>query len=381
MGSLSSAGNAQPPTLLAGELGEGGACLAPSPCWPLSGLAFFLHPLFCVFRACGPQEGLTSDLPELHNLTSLWCALSPPTWAPPSPASAWRASSSPPQSPLPALSIRRFSQDAPITSPRPPCGPWNDWSVTSAGGSGVSPREFPVPWPDATWRSMSVTHVGAEPAERRRLMARVDIWRGSRGRGPGLWPGRAARGRRAPAPWARGFPRASRAPSQPWPCAWPQPHPFLPARPCWLLGGEHSLNVGQEGQRPGEGRARTEGVEGGQWLGTPTRRAHAVAPRPPTPAPVGKPLPGLDQHGLGQPEGSGPISHVQQASPGAPPSPALEPPHIGDPELQEPLCVSAPRSRGPSGTSCSSPATGTLEARRCGLGHPAQEAPPAGRSR
>lgn len=100
------------------------------------------------------------------------------------------------------------------------------------------------------------------------------------------------------------------------------------------------------------------------------------SPTPPTPAPVGKPLPGLDQHSLGQPEGLGPISHVQQASPGAPPPPAPEPPSIGDPELQEPLCVGAPRSRGPSGTSGSSPATGTLEARCCGLGHPAQEAPP-----
>ena len=99
------------------ELGEGGACLAPSPGWPLSGLAFFLHPLFCVFRACGPQEGLASDLPELHNLTSLWCALSPSTWTPPSPASVWWASSSPPPNPA----VSSFHQEISIkTLPSPP---------------------------------------------------------------------------------------------------------------------------------------------------------------------------------------------------------------------------------------------------------------------
>lgn len=218
-----------------------------------------------------------------------------------------------PQTPLPALSIRRFSQDAPITSPRPPCGPWNDWSVTSAGGSGVSPRESPVLWPDATWRSMSVTHAGAEPAERRRLMARVDIWRGSRGRGPGLWPGRAARGRRAPAPWAHGFPRASRAPSQPWPCAWPQPHPFLPAPGCAGCRAENTaLTLARRGRGParaGHGlrRAwRAGGGSGGSGWAPPLTVPTLLLPDPPDPCSSGQTTPRPGSARFGATGGLGP---------------------------------------------------------------------------
>ena len=121
--------------------------------------------------------------------------------------------------------LAKTRPSAPHTRPADP-GPAGVRPVLAAQ---VSPSESRVLWPDATWRSTSVTCAGAEPAEWRRLMVRVDIWRGSCGRGPRLWPGRAARGRRAPGPWACGFPRASRAPSQPWPRAWPQPHPFLSA--------------------------------------------------------------------------------------------------------------------------------------------------------
>ena len=199
-----------------------------------------------------------------------------------------------------------FHQDAPITSPRPPCGPWNDRSVTSAGSSGVSPGESPVLWPDATWRSTSVTHAGAKPAERRRLIARVDIWHSSRGHGPRLWPGRATRGRRAPAPWARGFPRASWAPSQPWPCAWPQPHLFLPAQGCAGCRMENtaltSARRGRGPERAGHGprRAwRAGGGSGGSGCAPPLAVPTLLLPDPPTPAPAGKPLPGLDQHGRG----------------------------------------------------------------------------------
>lgn len=218
-----------------------------------------------------------------------------------------------PQTPLPALSIRRFSQDAPITSPRPPCGPWNDRSVTSAGGSGVSPRESPVLWPDATWRSMSVTHAGAEPAERRRLMARVDIWRGSRGRGPGLWPGRAARGRRAPAPWAHGFPRASRAPSQPWPCAWPQPHPFLPAPGCAGCRAENTALTSARRVR-GPARAghglrrvwRAGGGSGGSGWAPPLTVPTLLLPDPPDPCSSGQTTPRPGSARFGATGGLGP---------------------------------------------------------------------------
>lgn len=191
----------------------------PGPSWSPLSWPSFCGPMFHVFRACGPQEGLESNLPELQNLTSLgvrWPCPPGLLHHPPLPGRPL------PYPPLPALSIRRLSQDTPITSPQPSCGPWSGRSVPSAGGSGVSPGEPLVLWLDAAWRSTSLTRAGAEPAERRR-------WCGSRARGPRLWPGRAARGRQAPGPRARGFPRASRAPSQPWPRAQPQPQPFLPA--------------------------------------------------------------------------------------------------------------------------------------------------------
>lgn len=195
MGSLSSAGNAQPPALpAAGTGGRGEHAWPPSPGWawrqlptawpPLApSLAWpsFCGPVFHVFRACGPQEGLASDLPELQNLTALGVRCPRPPGLlrhPPLPGRPL------PHPPLPALSVRRFGQDAPITSPHPSCGPWNGRSVPGAGRSGVSPGEPLVLWPDATWRSTSVTCAGAEPAAWRRLMARVDVWRGSRGRGP-----------------------------------------------------------------------------------------------------------------------------------------------------------------------------------------------------
>ena len=42
----------------------------PGPSWSPLSWPSFCGPMFHVFRACGPQEGLESNLPELQNLTS-----------------------------------------------------------------------------------------------------------------------------------------------------------------------------------------------------------------------------------------------------------------------------------------------------------------------
>ena len=119
-------------------------------------------------------------------------------------------------------------------------------------------------------------------------------------------------------------------------------------------------------------------------MGQVAAAAHPHSPCPPCCSPTPQPLLQQANHSpawistVGATGGLGPHISRPAGLPRAPPPPAPEPLSIGDPELQEPLCVSAPQSRGPSGTSCSNPATGTLEARLCGLGHPAQEAPPDG---
>ena len=115
---------------------------------------------------------------------------------------------------------------------------------------------------------------------------------------------------------------------------------------------------------------RAGGGSGGSGWAPPLAVPTLLLPDPPTPAPAGKPLPGLDQHGQGDWRARAPYLASCRPPPG-PSAPAPEPLSIGDPELQEPLCVGAPQSGGPCGTSRSNPATGTL-------GHPAREAPPDG---
>ena len=125
-----------------GSWGEGAAAWRQLPtAWPRLGPSLacpsFCGPVFRVFRACGPQEGLASDLPELQNLTSLGVRWPRPPGLlhrPPLPGRPL------PHPPLPALSVRRFGQDAPISSPHPSCGPWTGRSAPSAGGSGVPQR-------------------------------------------------------------------------------------------------------------------------------------------------------------------------------------------------------------------------------------------------
>lgn len=87
----------------------------PGPSWSPLAWPSFCGPMFHVFRACGPQEGLESDLPELQNPTSLgvrWPCPPGLLHCPPLPGRPL------PYTPLPALSIRRLSQDTPITSPQ-----------------------------------------------------------------------------------------------------------------------------------------------------------------------------------------------------------------------------------------------------------------------